>query len=223
MMHYRCRRRARRRRFSAGLVEPVIFDNEDSGFCVSRLKAHGQRRLITALGHEAPISADEGIAVFRPRNRALPGSNRQLGGYEPFPRSGLFHAGGGGCDPRACRPVVVAGRPCRARGVRGEARRGPDLCPAPVAARSAFPRRAAGAHRPNCRTMSRCSSTSIFPVATPIRAGSWWLMLGRASTVVSQLRAAIPGGSPARRNLALPSDASARRRGARRCAHGVGR
>ncbi len=79
MMHYRCRRRARRRRFSAGLVEPVIFDNEDSGFCVSRLKAHGQRRLITALGHEAPISADEGHCGLPTEESCAPGIQSPTG------------------------------------------------------------------------------------------------------------------------------------------------
>lgn len=44
---------------SAGLVERVTFYNEANGFCVPRVKARGQRHLITALGHAAAISADE--------------------------------------------------------------------------------------------------------------------------------------------------------------------
>jgi exodeoxyribonuclease V alpha subunit len=34
----------------AGLVERVTFHNEDSGFCVLRVKARGQRDLITLVG-----------------------------------------------------------------------------------------------------------------------------------------------------------------------------
>jgi hypothetical protein len=34
----------------AGLVERVTFHNEENGFCVLRVKARGQRDLITALG-----------------------------------------------------------------------------------------------------------------------------------------------------------------------------
>jgi exodeoxyribonuclease V alpha subunit len=43
----------------AGLVERVTFHNEDSGFCVLRVKARGQRDLITVIGHAASIGAGE--------------------------------------------------------------------------------------------------------------------------------------------------------------------
>jgi exodeoxyribonuclease V alpha subunit len=43
----------------AGLVERVTFHNEESGFCVLRVKARGQRDLITVLGHAAMIAAGE--------------------------------------------------------------------------------------------------------------------------------------------------------------------
>jgi exodeoxyribonuclease V alpha subunit len=43
----------------AGLVERVTFHNEDSSFCVLRLKARGQRDLITVVGHAAAIGAGE--------------------------------------------------------------------------------------------------------------------------------------------------------------------
>src|SRR5467141_4063364 len=43
----------------AGLVERVAFHNEENGFCVLRVKARGQRDLITVLGHAAMISAGE--------------------------------------------------------------------------------------------------------------------------------------------------------------------
>ena len=43
----------------AGLVERVTFHNDETGFCVPRVKARGQRDLITILGHAAMISAGE--------------------------------------------------------------------------------------------------------------------------------------------------------------------
>jgi exodeoxyribonuclease V alpha subunit len=43
----------------AGLVERVTFHNVENGFCVLRVKARGQRDLITVLGHAAMIAAGE--------------------------------------------------------------------------------------------------------------------------------------------------------------------
>jgi exodeoxyribonuclease V alpha subunit len=43
----------------AGLVERVTFHNEANGFCVLRVKARGQRDLITVVGHAAAIGAGE--------------------------------------------------------------------------------------------------------------------------------------------------------------------
>jgi exodeoxyribonuclease V alpha subunit len=43
----------------AGLVDRVTFHNFDNGFCVLRVKARGQRDLITVIGHAAMISAGE--------------------------------------------------------------------------------------------------------------------------------------------------------------------
>jgi len=43
----------------AGLVERVTFHNEENGFCVLRVKARGQRDLITVLGHAPMIAAGE--------------------------------------------------------------------------------------------------------------------------------------------------------------------
>ena len=43
----------------AGLVERVTFHNEESGFCVLRVKVRGQRDLITVVGHAAAIGAGE--------------------------------------------------------------------------------------------------------------------------------------------------------------------
>src|SRR5229473_1117826 len=49
--------------FLAGLVERVTFHNEENGFCVLRIKARGQRELITVVGHAAVISAGEWITA----------------------------------------------------------------------------------------------------------------------------------------------------------------
>jgi exodeoxyribonuclease V alpha subunit len=43
------------------MIERVSFHNADSGFCVLRVKARGQRELITVVGHAASISAGEFI------------------------------------------------------------------------------------------------------------------------------------------------------------------
>jgi exodeoxyribonuclease V alpha subunit len=45
----------------AGLIERVTFHNDENGFCVLRVKARGQRDLITVLGHAAMIAAGEFI------------------------------------------------------------------------------------------------------------------------------------------------------------------
>jgi exodeoxyribonuclease V alpha subunit len=43
----------------AGLVERVTFHSPENGFCVLRVKARGQRDLVTVVGHAALISAGE--------------------------------------------------------------------------------------------------------------------------------------------------------------------
>ncbi len=47
----------------AGLVERVTFHNAETGFCVLRVKARGQRDLLTAVGHAASISAGEWVQM----------------------------------------------------------------------------------------------------------------------------------------------------------------
>jgi hypothetical protein len=42
-----------------GLVERVTFHNPDNGFCVLRVKARGQRDLVTIVGHAPTITAGE--------------------------------------------------------------------------------------------------------------------------------------------------------------------
>jgi exodeoxyribonuclease V alpha subunit len=47
----------------AGLVERVTFHNPENGFCVLRIKARGQRDLITVVGHAAMVSAGEFVQM----------------------------------------------------------------------------------------------------------------------------------------------------------------
>ena len=47
----------------AGVVERVTFHNEETGFCVLRVKARGQRDLITVVGHAATIAAGEFVQL----------------------------------------------------------------------------------------------------------------------------------------------------------------
>src|SRR5450830_532111 len=47
----------------AGPVERVTFHNDESGFCVLRIKARGHRELVTVIGHAAVISAGEWITA----------------------------------------------------------------------------------------------------------------------------------------------------------------
>ena len=47
----------------AGLVERVTYHNTENGFCVLRIKARGQRDLVTTVGHAATISAGEWVTA----------------------------------------------------------------------------------------------------------------------------------------------------------------
>src|SRR3974390_1200086 len=47
----------------AGLVERVTFHNPENGFCVLRVKARGQRDLVTVVGHAAMITAGEFVQI----------------------------------------------------------------------------------------------------------------------------------------------------------------
>src|SRR6266550_8671731 len=46
-----------------GLVERVTYQNVENGFCVLRVKARGQRELVTLVGHAAAISAGEWVTA----------------------------------------------------------------------------------------------------------------------------------------------------------------
>ena len=50
----------------AGLVERVTFHNPDNGFCVLRIKARGQRELITVVGHAATVTTERTPGRHRP-------------------------------------------------------------------------------------------------------------------------------------------------------------
>ena len=47
----------------AGLVERVTYHNAESGFCVLRIKARGQRDLVTVVGHAASIAVSEWVQM----------------------------------------------------------------------------------------------------------------------------------------------------------------
>ncbi len=47
----------------AGIVERVTYHNDDTGFCVLRIKARGHRDLITVVGHAASIAAGEWLTA----------------------------------------------------------------------------------------------------------------------------------------------------------------
>ncbi len=47
----------------AGLVERVTFHNADTGFCVLRVKARGQRDLVTVVGHADTITSGEWVQM----------------------------------------------------------------------------------------------------------------------------------------------------------------
>ena len=52
------------RKALAGLVERVTFHNPENGFCVLRIKADGQRDLVTVVGDAAMLDAREWITAF---------------------------------------------------------------------------------------------------------------------------------------------------------------
>lgn len=47
----------------AGSVERVTYHNAENGFCVLRVKARGQRDLVTVIGHAANVSAGEWVTA----------------------------------------------------------------------------------------------------------------------------------------------------------------
>jgi len=45
------------------LVERVTYHNAERGFCVLRVKARGQRDLVTVVGHAASIAVSEWVQM----------------------------------------------------------------------------------------------------------------------------------------------------------------
>ena len=68
-----------------GLVDRVTFHNSENGFCVLRVKARGQRDLITVIGHAAMISAGEFVQAS--------GGQHRICGTSRAPSEGVGEAG----------------------------------------------------------------------------------------------------------------------------------
>ncbi len=76
-----------------GIVERVTFHNDESGFCVLRVKARGHRDLVTVVGHAATISAGEWITAtgewFNDRTHGLQFKARFLKTTPPTTAEGI--------------------------------------------------------------------------------------------------------------------------------------
>ena len=104
----------------AGLVERVPFHNPDSGFCVLRLKARGQRDLVTVVGHAAMIAPGEfvqmtgawtndrthGLQFHASFLKASPPTT--LDGIERYLGSGMIRGIGPACAKRLVRAFAEA-------------------------------------------------------------------------------------------------------------------
>src|SRR3954465_13410797 len=100
----------------AGLVERVTYHNEESGFCVLRVKARGQRDLVTVVGHAASISAGEGVQLsgiwFNHRTHGLQFKAAFLKATQPTTAEGVEkYLGSGmirGIGPTYAKKLVAA-------------------------------------------------------------------------------------------------------------------
>ncbi len=94
----------------AGLVERVTFHNAENGFCVLRVKARGQRDLITVVGHAASISAGEWVQMsgiwINDRTHGLQCKANLLKATQPTTRAGIEKYLGSGMI-RSIGPVYV--------------------------------------------------------------------------------------------------------------------
>src|SRR3954464_14160398 len=79
----------------AGLVERVTFHNPETGFCVLRVKVHGQRDLVTVIGHAATITAGEFVQLIgtwvNDRTHGLQFRATFLKASPPTTREGIEH------------------------------------------------------------------------------------------------------------------------------------
>ena len=77
----------------AGIVERVTYHNDESGFCVLRIKARGHRDLVTVVGHSAAIAAGEWITAtgewFNDRTHGLQFKARFLKTTPPTTAEGI--------------------------------------------------------------------------------------------------------------------------------------
>ena len=77
----------------AGIVERVTYHNDESGFCVLRVKARGHRDLVTVVGHSAAIAAGEWITAtgewFNDRTHGLQFKARFLKTTPPTTAEGI--------------------------------------------------------------------------------------------------------------------------------------
>jgi hypothetical protein len=71
----------------ARLVERVIYQNAENGFCVIRVKARGHRDLVTVVSHAAvipPVSGSRPLATERMTAPTV--SSSTLGSSKPLPQ-----------------------------------------------------------------------------------------------------------------------------------------
>src|SRR3954449_12877254 len=77
----------------AGIVERVTYHNAENGFCVLRVKARGQRDLVTVIGHAASISAGEWVQLsgtwFNDRTHGLQFKAAYLKATQPTTVEGI--------------------------------------------------------------------------------------------------------------------------------------
>src|SRR5215204_2053510 len=100
----------------AGTVERVTFHNADTGFAVLKVKARGQRDLITVIGHAATISAGEFVTAsglwINDRSHGLQFKAQVLKATAPTTREGIerYLASGQmrGIGPAMAKRIVSA-------------------------------------------------------------------------------------------------------------------
>ena len=100
----------------AGVVERITFHNAETGFCVLRVKARGQRDLITLVGHAATIAAGEFVSAngswVSDRTHGLQFKAAFLKATQPTTREGIeAYLGSGmirGIGPVYARKLVRA-------------------------------------------------------------------------------------------------------------------
>src|SRR3954453_15025962 len=77
----------------AGIVERVTYHNAENGFCVLRVKARGQRDLVTVVGHAAAIAAGEWVQLsgtwFNDRTHGLQFKANFMKATQPTTREGI--------------------------------------------------------------------------------------------------------------------------------------